>query len=221
MASFPEARGAAVSNPCVRLAFYLFPIIPASSSLAAPAVSSAEVTAALTATRVKPAANTSARFSRADAADGEGREPDLRRHRPQQLDAGELPELLGGRGIRRPDADVVGPVEHGLPGLLDAVRRYAHQRLRPDNPPGVLHRDVFLADVNAVGRAQGRQIRPVVDDAQRTRGASRGPQQPGTGEQLTVAEPLVAELDHVYAGLDEPPYKPLELLGRLPAVHRT
>ena len=81
-----------------------------------------------------------------DAADGKGRQTDFLGHRPQERNAGKRRELLRPGGKRRPDADVVGPVEDRLPRLLDRMRGNPDQGLGPDDRPGVLDREVALAE---------------------------------------------------------------------------
>ena len=57
-----------------------------------------------------------------------------------------------------PDADVVCPVDHGLPCLFDRVRRNTHQLLRTNDLPGVLDRQFCLSYMHAVGVGKHRQI---------------------------------------------------------------
>ena len=53
--------------------------------------------------------------------------------------------------------------------------------------------------MHAVGAARGDEIRPVVEDEQRPVGVGRRAEGRGRGDQAVVAEPLVAQLDHVHA----------------------
>ena len=96
------------------------------------------------------------------AADGKGRQADLRGHSSQQFDAGKMFELLRAARKRRPRADVVRPVQHCLPRLLDRMRRNADEHVRPDNRPRPSPK-ALLPDVYAIRPDQRRHVRPIVD----------------------------------------------------------
>ena len=68
----------------------------------------------------------------------------------QQLDAGELGELLRAGGKCWPDADVVRAVQYGGAGLSDRMRRYADQAARTQNSPRIFDGQLFLPDVDAI-----------------------------------------------------------------------
>ena len=58
----------------------------------------------------------------------------------EEVQPGELIEVLGRGGERRAAAEIVRSVQHGLPGLFARVRGDADQPLRADQRAGVLHR---------------------------------------------------------------------------------
>ena len=86
------------------------------------------------------------------------------------------------------------------------MRRNADQHPRADDRPGILHAQIFLAQVNAVGSDGRRDIGPVVDDRTASgvpRVSCRKLSRPV--DQLAVVELLVAKLNHADARFDQRP----------------
>ncbi len=114
-----------------------------------------------------------------------------------ELDADGGAPLLGRRLVHRADADVVD--ERGVDGvdLRLGVGRQADQHVRADDLPDLLDRQVFLADVHAVGAGLGGHRGTVVDDEQRADALAQRARGVGHGGQLVVGQALLAELDDV------------------------
>ena len=113
--------------------------------------SSASRMARTTQMRSAPAATTSPTLAGVDAADGEpGNRGDLGR-RPNQLETGGRPPLLGGRLPDRPDADVVDGLAPGGLDLLARVGGEPDDRVRAHDPARLGGVHVVLADVDSVG----------------------------------------------------------------------
>ena len=173
--------------------------------------------------RVKPLASTSSTFSgvmppmakagrRISAATWRSRS------RP-----GKSSKLLGRRGKRRTDADVVGAVEHGGVG---PDRSSASRRRSARRGPTIARASLTLMSswprwtpsASTTAATSGRSLmmasgaghwRSVSRDARRAAGSER---------QFAIAEPLVAELNGVDARghelADEPGKSPASLRGR-------
>ncbi len=92
--------------------------------------------------------------------------------------------------------------------------------LRADDRPGVLQRQIVLAEVYAVGPGQHGQVRPVVHDGERGRAGGPAAQAPGPIEQPPVVQRLVAELNCSGAGRGQALGQAVELFRRGPAVQQ-
>lgn len=106
---------------------------------------------------------------RIDTANHERRQRRLRRRLADKIEAGERRELLGARRKCRPDADIACPIQHCLPQLIEIVRAHADQGVEPQQTAGILHRQVFLSQVNAIRLDQASDVGPIVDDEQHPR----------------------------------------------------
>ena len=134
-----------------------------------------------------------------DAGDGDGGDGDLRGDLAGVGEAGENVARFGGAGEDRADADVVGTVEDGSLRLVDVVRAHAQDSVRPDNLAGFDGGKVFLADVDAVGIGEDRDIGAVVDDAENVVLAAEGNELAGALEEFAAVKGFLAELQAVGA----------------------
>ena len=97
------------------------------------------------------------------------------------------------------DAEVAGAGEYRRVELGAVVGRDADQQVGADDPAGVAHRDVVLAQVYAVGTGQPRQVGAVVEDEASLRLGGQDPDLAGTRKQFAVGKVLLAQFDDISA----------------------
>ena len=102
----------------------------------------------------------------------------------------------------------------GAVDLLGAVGRKADDPVGADGRPGVGHRDVVLADVDAVRAGRLDQIGSVVEDEQRAVLRRRSGEPASGGDDLVVVGVLHPQLDDVHAAAQ---HRAQELVGLLGA----
>ncbi len=145
--------------------------------------------------------------ARVDATDREPRHLGVARGVRHELDTDGGTARLRRRRVDGPDADVVDSGRRRRVDLRRTVRREADDPILADGGARLSHRDVVLTDMDTVGTARRRKVRPVVDDEQRTvLTAARGETLRG-GEHLGIGSVLAAQLHDVdtaaQRGVDE------------------
>ena len=107
--------------------------------------------------------------------------------------------VLRGRRIRRPHAEVVGPVGDQGPGSGRVAGGRAQDGVRPEQPPGGGHRQVVRADVPTVGAGRPGDVQPVVHQAQHAVLPAEVQDRDGQLVRVSVGDVLVQLLAGLYA----------------------
>ena len=107
---------------------------------------------------------------------------------------------LGLRGVYRRDAQIIRSRRFGLPGFGDGVDGQTNSLSLAQQFSGSRERQVFLAQMNAIGLNRHRDVHPVID--QKKRPAAEFSQNRGLGKQFRGGGVRASVLDRCHTGGD-------------------